>query len=79
MNLLKSEVIVSFIAFFLCTSESYRILGIFPTVWKSHWNIGASVCKQLALAGHDITFVSPFELKGPNIRNVNLTNHPDGK
>lgn len=61
------------------TAEGHKILGVFPTPWKSHWNVGASVLKQLARAGHDITFVSPFELREPNVRNVILTNYPDSE
>jgi hypothetical protein len=54
-------------------SESLKILGVFPTTWKSHWSVGASVLKQLAAADHDVTFVSPFELKVKNVENVILS------
>lgn len=78
MKFLRTEVIVILATFLMRLSESYKILGVFPTTWKSHWKIGASVCKQLALAGHDVTIVSPFELREPNVRNVILTNVPVG-
>lgn len=79
MKLFKLELFLNLIAVFISTSESYKILGVFPTQWKSHWSVGASVLKQLASAGHDVTFVSPFELKAPNVRNAILTNYPQGE
>lgn len=60
-------------------SEAFKVLSVFPTAFKSHWNIGTSLIKQLAAAGHDVTLVSPFELKEPNIHNVILTNYLKGK
>lgn len=57
-------------------SNGYNILGVFPTQWKSHWKIGLSVLKQLAVQGHNVTFVSPFRAEEKNIRNVMLTDYP---
>lgn len=65
---------VLFIVF--SVSESFRVLGVFPTTWKSHWTIGTSILKQLSSAGHDVTLVSPFELKTENMRNVILRGQP---
>lgn len=59
--------------------EGHKILGICPTRWNSHWSLGAAIMKELARSGHDITFVSPFELKEPNVRNIILTNYPEGE
>lgn len=58
--------------------ECYKILGVFPTQWKSHWNLGSSILRQLAAAGHDITYISPFELNEVNVKNVILTDYPEG-
>lgn len=33
--------------------------------------------RQLAAAGHEITVISPFELKQPNVHNVVLTDFPE--
>lgn len=68
-----------FVVLLAVGAECYKILGVFPTIWKSHWQIGATVMKQLAAAGHDVTIVSPFELKEKNVRNVILTNYPRGE
>lgn len=76
---MKFQLLISFILLFVATSNGSRILGVFPTPWTSHWKVGSSVVQQLAKAGHDITFVSRFELKTVNIRNVILTNYPEGK
>lgn len=73
------RLILTVLAAVLSTSEGFKVLGVFATKWKSHWNVGASVLKQLAMAGHDVTFVSPFELKLPNVQNVILTNYAQGK
>lgn len=72
MNTLKNEI---FLLFFILieASQSFRVLGVFPTQWKSHWSVGVSVLKQLALAGHDVTLVSPYELKFENVRSVVLS------
>jgi hypothetical protein len=78
MKLFKSELFLSLISILTINSEGSKILGVFPTKWKSHWSVGASVLKQLASSGHDVTFVSPFELSAGNVRNVILTNYPEG-
>lgn len=80
MKLNRREVLLIVLATLFATSESFKILAVFPTIWKSHWAIGASVLKNLAYAGHDVTFVSPYEVKNmQNFQNVILTNYPDGK
>lgn len=74
---MKLGIVFSLIlAIFLAFSESYKILGVFPTNWQSHWIIGTSVMKQLTAAGHEVTLVSPFELKENNVRNAILTDFP---
>lgn len=68
-----------FLVLLCATSEAYKILGVFPTQWKSHGILGSSVMKQLAAAGHDVTIVSPFETNQKNVRDVILTNYPKGE
>lgn len=53
----------------------YKILGVFPTPAPSHYNVGKSLMKGLAAAGHDVTIASPFKEKNPikNYREVQLT------
>lgn len=54
--------------------QSYKILGIFPTIAPSHYNVGKSLMQGLAAAGHDVTIVSPFKESKPikNYREVYL-------
>lgn len=42
-------------------SEAYKILGIFPSHFKSHFITGSSLMKGLAAAGHEVTVISPFK------------------
>lgn len=39
---------------------AYKILGIFPTMSKSHTIVGDALLKGLAKAGHDVTAVTAF-------------------
>uniref|UniRef100_A0A182QG12 UDP-glucuronosyltransferase n=1 Tax=Anopheles farauti TaxID=69004 RepID=A0A182QG12_9DIPT len=41
-----------------------RILGILPSVGRSHYIIGAGLMKALLDAGHEVTIVSPYPMKG---------------
>lgn len=50
--------------------QAYKILGVFPTFGKSHYNVGHGLFKGLADAGHEVTVVSAFKLKNP-IKNYN--------
>lgn len=42
------------------TVESFKILGIFPTNFKSHIILGSALMKELAAAGHNVTVMSAF-------------------
>ncbi|XP_062549713.1 UDP-glycosyltransferase UGT5-like [Armigeres subalbatus] len=43
-------------------AEAANILGVLPTWAKSHYIIGAEYMRSLALAGHNVTVVTPFQL-----------------
>lgn len=45
--------------------HSYKILGILPIPSKSHYYVGHSLLKGLALEGHEVTVMSPFREKNP--------------
>ncbi|XP_058123355.1 UDP-glycosyltransferase UGT5-like [Anopheles ziemanni] len=45
-------------------TEASRILGILPSVGRSHYIIGAGLMKALLDAGHEVTIVSPYPMKG---------------
>lgn len=51
--------------------SSYKILGFFPIPLKSHYFVGHSLMKGLADAGHDVTFISPFQETKPKLKNFN--------
>lgn len=38
---------------------SYRILGVFPLMTRSHSILGHALMKGLAEAGHNVTYVTP--------------------
>ena len=44
-------------------SQGARILGILPSVGRSHYIIGAGLMKALLDAGHEVTIVSPYPMK----------------
>ncbi|XP_058123358.1 UDP-glycosyltransferase UGT4-like [Anopheles ziemanni] len=54
--------------------EGSKILGIFPTMSKSHWILGSTLMKELALHGHEVTVISPFALPNApeNTRHVKI-------
>ncbi|XP_017144957.1 UDP-glucuronosyltransferase 2B15-like [Drosophila miranda] len=54
-----------------CVS-AYNYLVVLHTAARSHYHVGSALAKGLAAAGHQVTIVSPFELKKPikNIRDV---------
>lgn len=51
-------------------TAAYNILGIFPTMSKSHYIAGEALMRGLAAAGHNVTSISPFPQKSdiPNFR-----------
>lgn len=69
---------IVFIAFCLGFVECYKILVALPTSYKSHWNIGSSIAKELAKKGHQVTLISPYELKVENVTNILTTREKKG-
>ncbi|XP_037904808.1 uncharacterized protein LOC119647761 [Hermetia illucens] len=55
--------------------NGYKILGVFPTMAKSHFIVGSALMKGLAEKGHDVSVISPFPLKKPlkNYRDIPTT------
>lgn len=56
------------------TSEGYKILGIFPTMAKSHYIAGSGLMKGLAAAGHEVSVISAFPQEKPlkNYRDIKV-------
>lgn len=52
----------------------YNILGIFPTMSKSHYITGGALMRGLAAAGHNVTVISPYPQKKaiPNFRDYEI-------
>lgn len=44
-------------------ANSLRLLGVFPMPPNSHYILGFKLMKGYAEAGHDVTFISPYETK----------------
>lgn len=56
-------------------SHTLKILGIFPTMGRSHFFMGEGMMKALHSAGHEVTMISAFPQKKPlaNWTDVNLS------
>ncbi|XP_044314851.1 UDP-glycosyltransferase UGT5-like [Drosophila rhopaloa] len=69
----KSFLALLFLCFLSCAS-AYNYLVVLPTAARSHYHVGSALAKGLASAGHQVTIISPFELKKPikNIKDVTL-------
>ncbi|XP_053676206.1 UDP-glycosyltransferase UGT5-like [Anopheles nili] len=44
-------------------TDAARILGVLPSVGRSHFIIGAGLMKVLLDAGHEVTIISPYPIK----------------
>lgn len=63
---LKMSKKILFLLFLLFVSiDGLKILGVIPFASKSHHNIGSSIVKTLAKAGHDVTLISGYPSKNP--------------
>ncbi|XP_055384245.1 UDP-glucosyltransferase 2-like [Condylostylus longicornis] len=54
-----------FILLLFVTANGYKILGIFPTMAKSHFIVGSSLMKGLVDKGHEVTVISAFPQSTP--------------
>lgn len=43
-------------------SDAYKVLGVFPTMSKSHYMLGSKIMKELADKGHEVTVLTPFPM-----------------
>lgn len=41
--------------------HGYKLLVVFPMPSKSHFNLGTALARGFANAGHEVTFLSPYE------------------
>lgn len=49
--------------------NTYKILGIFPSMSKSHFLVGSVLMRGLAEAGHNVTVLSPYPQSEPILQN----------
>lgn len=54
----------------ICSCHCAKILGFFTTPSISHQQTFQAVCKELALRGHEVTFISPHILNDTSINNL---------
>lgn len=54
--------------------SAYKILGIFPSMSKSHFIVGHALMRGLADAGHEVTVLSPYPQNKPvkNYRDIDV-------
>uniref|UniRef100_A0A336LRS6 CSON001689 protein n=1 Tax=Culicoides sonorensis TaxID=179676 RepID=A0A336LRS6_CULSO len=58
-------------------SDAYKILGVFPTMSKSHYILGSAIMRELAERGNEVTVLTPFQLNKvfmDNILDLEATN-----
>ncbi|KXJ82205.1 hypothetical protein RP20_CCG015147 [Aedes albopictus] len=61
--LLFVTITISCHSLLLRDAEAANILGVLPTWAKSHYIIGSEYLRVLALAGHNVTVITPFQLE----------------
>lgn len=56
------------------STDTSRILGVFPVGAYSHYALGSRLMKALAEKGHDVTIITPYREKNPpkNYREIFL-------
>lgn len=59
------ESLIVFLFLTVASTESARILGVFPIPSRSHAILGQPIFVELAKRGHEVTFISPYPLKNP--------------
>ncbi|KAF7382488.1 hypothetical protein HZH68_015407 [Vespula germanica] len=59
-----------------CSTDGYRILGVFPINGRSHWIMMEALMKGLAERGHQVDVVTHFKTRStnPNYREIILEN-----
>ncbi|XP_035737423.1 uncharacterized protein LOC118448362 [Vespa mandarinia] len=71
-------VLTFFLAFIAsqCSTDGYKILGVFPINGKSHWIMMEAMMKGLAERGHQVDVITHFKSRynNPNYREIILEN-----
>lgn len=67
--------LIIFVGVIIQVTSGLKILGFFPVPGRSHYILGSSLMKGLAVKGHDVTVISPFGEAKPlkNYKDVILT------
>lgn len=67
-------IIATFLTILLINSGyGFKILGVFPTMARSHYITGSGLMKALAAAGNEVTVLTPFRESKP-IQNYRIIN-----
>ncbi|XP_046836138.1 uncharacterized protein LOC124431841 [Vespa crabro] len=71
-------ILTFFLAFIAsqCSTDGYKILGVFPINGKSHWVMMEAIMKGLAERGHQVDVITHFKSRynNPNYREIILEN-----
>lgn len=67
-------ILITILLLTVSNTFTYRILGVFPTTYHSHYKTGSALMKGLAAAGHDVSVISPFTQSPPmpNYREITI-------
>ncbi|CAH1101263.1 unnamed protein product [Psylliodes chrysocephalus] len=75
---MHSSILFIFLCFLVNITSGFRVLIVSPIPSRSHYNLCRALVDGLTKAGHDVTFVTPFEDKPPpgngSFKVVNLAN-----
>lgn len=55
----------------ICGAEAHKILGVFPTMSKSHYILGSAIMKKLAAEGHEVCLVTHVQIGAVYYRDLN--------
>ncbi|GBP42169.1 UDP-glucuronosyltransferase 2B1 [Eumeta japonica] len=78
--MLKKFCIFAAVVFlFASLAESYKILVVYTIPGISHSLLGNGYVKHLASAGHEVTYITPIQMKDPprNVRQIHIEYPPE--
>lgn len=72
---MRLSLLCLFVVGLVHSGVAFNILGVFPTMSKSHYITGGALLRGLAAAGHNVTAISAFPQKKaiPNYRDYPIT------
>nr|AEW43123.1 UDP-glycosyltransferase UGT40D1 [Helicoverpa armigera] len=60
----------------LAIGDASKILVVYPFPSRSHANLGDGIVRNMLKAGHEVTYITPFEFKNapPSLRQIDVSN-----